>query len=194
MNGMTSCPWRALRRIFLLLMLCAVAGTAAAADVYRWVDEKGKVHYGDTVPDKYKKVAKLVAAQDVPSADDQRAAQQRANQDKGRLQQLRSAREAAALSQPVSGAEDPNKKLSCADQWARYNDSSACFESYRVGGDRTVGAAPPSDPNVPQPPLIDGKPAPPGSVVRRARPISPDAADNCKAYPKPDETSCPQPR
>ncbi|HXC41265.1 MAG TPA: DUF4124 domain-containing protein [Burkholderiales bacterium] len=180
--------------MLVLLALCAVAGAAAAADVYRWVDEKGKVHYGDTVPDKYKKVAKLVAAQDVPSAEDLRAAQQRANQDKGRLEQLRSKREAAALSQPSATAEDTNKKLGCADQWARYNESSACFESYRIGGNRTVGTAPPSDPNVPQPPLIDGKPAPPGSVVRKARPISPEAADNCKAYPKPDETSCPRPR
>lgn len=43
--------------ILLLLALACAAGSAAAQDkgtiTYRWVDEHGVVHYGDTVPPKY---------------------------------------------------------------------------------------------------------------------------------------------
>lgn len=37
-----------IRRLALLIL--ALAGTAYAAGVYRWVDEQGNVHYGDTPP------------------------------------------------------------------------------------------------------------------------------------------------
>ncbi len=33
---------------------------AHAADIYRWTDERGRVTYGDSVPDQYKRVAKKV--------------------------------------------------------------------------------------------------------------------------------------
>jgi hypothetical protein len=175
------------------VLAALAAGAASAADIWRWVDEAGKVHYGDSVPDKYKSVAKRVHAKDAVSDEDLRAAQERANRDKGKLQELRSTRKVAAPTPPPGGA-DPNKKLSCADQWQRYNESSACFESYRIGGNRTVGVPPPSDIGVPTPPLVDGKPPPSGSVIRNTRPISPEAAENCTAYPKPEETTCPAPQ
>lgn len=38
----------------LIVLACLVlAGTATAADTYRWVDDNGIVHYGDTVPSEY---------------------------------------------------------------------------------------------------------------------------------------------
>jgi hypothetical protein len=51
--------WMMLRALPLLLALACVAGSASAQDAgktgvaYRWVDEHGVVHYGDTVPPKY---------------------------------------------------------------------------------------------------------------------------------------------
>ncbi|MGH8180220.1 MAG: DUF4124 domain-containing protein [Steroidobacteraceae bacterium] len=47
-----------LRALPLLLALACVAGSASAQDVgkgitYRWVDEHGVVHYGDTIPPQY---------------------------------------------------------------------------------------------------------------------------------------------
>lgn len=35
----------------LLLISIPFAGTAGAADIYRWVDADGNVHFGDTPPD-----------------------------------------------------------------------------------------------------------------------------------------------
>jgi len=34
----------------ILLLLCSAAACAAAQDVYRWVDERGVVHYGEKPP------------------------------------------------------------------------------------------------------------------------------------------------
>ena len=50
--------WMTLRALPLLLALACVAGSASAQNAgkdltYRWVDEHGVVHYGDTVPPKY---------------------------------------------------------------------------------------------------------------------------------------------
>src|SRR5215831_8447239 len=41
-----------LMRSVLYLVLVLVAAPAAAADVYRWVDEKGTVHYSNEAPPK----------------------------------------------------------------------------------------------------------------------------------------------
>lgn len=38
------------------LVLTAMLGTAAQAQIYRWVDEFGQVHYGDKIPPKYAKI------------------------------------------------------------------------------------------------------------------------------------------
>lgn len=37
----------------LLLILAVVTASAANAKTYRWVDENGRVHYGDRIPAKY---------------------------------------------------------------------------------------------------------------------------------------------
>lgn len=46
---------RAMTRIALLFILTALPAVAAAEEFYRWVDENGTVHYGDSVPPKYAK-------------------------------------------------------------------------------------------------------------------------------------------
>lgn len=40
-------------RYFALLLLAAVASQPAWAGMYKWVDEKGATHYGDTIPPQY---------------------------------------------------------------------------------------------------------------------------------------------
>lgn len=39
----------------LALVMCVAAPVGAAREMYRWVDSKGKVHYGDTIPPEYAK-------------------------------------------------------------------------------------------------------------------------------------------
>jgi hypothetical protein len=40
--------------VLLAVIACVLAATGATAQVYKWVDENGKVQYGDRPPDKVK--------------------------------------------------------------------------------------------------------------------------------------------
>lgn len=74
------------RMIFALLWLSAFA----SADVYRWTDSEGKIHYGDRVPqsrgDKADKVNKLAvdSAQAAPDPQAEAARQQLRQLEEGR--------------------------------------------------------------------------------------------------------------
>ena len=52
-------------------VLCALCSTGAVAGtVYRWVDEQGKVHYAEVVPERYRNKAKPVdVTSNAPSAE-----------------------------------------------------------------------------------------------------------------------------
>ena len=45
---------------FLLLLLAPIAASADNAKVYKWTDENGVVHYGDSIPAKYAELPKEV--------------------------------------------------------------------------------------------------------------------------------------
>lgn len=50
-----------LRKLGILALTSAVlASPLAQADIVKWIDENGKVHYGDRVPEKYKDQIEIV--------------------------------------------------------------------------------------------------------------------------------------
>ena len=44
-------------RLVLSIICCALALVAHATDIYRWVDDQGRTHFADVVPERYKSVA-----------------------------------------------------------------------------------------------------------------------------------------
>jgi hypothetical protein len=44
----------------MILMAVLVSPPAQAGDIYRWTDEQGVVNYGDSVPDRYKRIARKI--------------------------------------------------------------------------------------------------------------------------------------
>jgi len=42
------------------LLLCLAAGTVHAQQLYRWVDENGEVHFGDSIPAEYSEIERQV--------------------------------------------------------------------------------------------------------------------------------------
>lgn len=48
------------RRAISLLLLCLAAGTVHAQQLYRWVDENGEVHFGDSIPAEYSEIERQV--------------------------------------------------------------------------------------------------------------------------------------
>lgn len=51
---------RKLNLLFVVLLLAPVAGLAQQAKVFKWVDEDGVVHYGDSIPARYAELPKEV--------------------------------------------------------------------------------------------------------------------------------------
>jgi hypothetical protein len=117
--------------------LCLPAYAAAAdTTVYRWVDDNGRVNYSETVPERYRSVARPVA---VPAAaptaeatrDDAGAA---AAGKAGSAAQPLARRPPPALPKPVAKrpARVPDDSTDC-DTWQRlYLESLDCFGPYRT--------------------------------------------------------------
>jgi len=122
-------------------LLGALAFTAHADEIYRWVDERGKVHYGSSVPEKYRYRARKLEPE---NPDDLKArrrdAEARLARDKAGADARRppaeaeAAKPAAAPAKPVA-VPGPVGSLSstdpaCAEKWNQYLASVQCFASF----------------------------------------------------------------
>lgn len=123
--------------------LWLMASTAGAATVYRWVDDAGKVHYSDVVPEPYRSRARpLEAPAAGPTAEQQREALERAGRDKARASppdprrdaQATSAAPRSTASGPVAKrpAQIPDERTDCATWQRLYMQSIECFDPYRT--------------------------------------------------------------
>ncbi|MBN8510943.1 MAG: DUF4124 domain-containing protein [Burkholderiales bacterium] len=133
-----SCPAIAAIVAALLVSLPALGAT-----VYRWVDEAGKVHYSEVVPERYRGAAKPIdTSANAPTAEQQREALERAQQDKARAAAAAadrarlpaSAAPAAPAPRPAGKrpAQVPNDRTDC-ETWQRlYFESIECFGPYRT--------------------------------------------------------------
>ena len=122
------------------LLLAAVA--APAAVIYRWVDENGRTHLSDTVPEKYRKSATRVdSSQYEVSPERRREAEQAAAKDKAAAGKAGT----RGVEMPATPASVPRPAKRPAqgvtpdtdcDTWQRlYRESEACFGPFRtVGG------------------------------------------------------------
>lgn len=125
-----------------------MSSVTAASAVYRWVDDRGRVHYSDVVPERYRSKATPVKASAAdPSAEQQREALERTQREKAkallpspsvnRSAPAASTTTASAASSPPGKrpAQIPNERTDC-DTWQRlYEESADCFGPYRtVGG------------------------------------------------------------
>jgi hypothetical protein len=117
------------------------ASAAHAADIYRWVDEKGQTHVSDTVPPQYKQRATKVDTSVSKVSEQQRAeAAARAAKEKaavaGNNQQPDAAKSPATgelAADPKPGASGINDQRARCVEWRRsYEQSQDCFNQYRT--------------------------------------------------------------
>ena len=129
-----------LLRTTALGIICLLATAAVAATVYRWVDEQGKVHYSDLVPERYKSTAKPVNDLGTePTPEQRREALERAQREKAKALAPSAGQSGPTESaQPASAppkkrpAQVPNEQTDC-DTWQRlYFESIDCFGPYRT--------------------------------------------------------------
>src|SRR5882672_1382375 len=120
-------------RISFLLLFCVLTLTARAGEVFRWVDENGKVHYGDAIPEKYKQQAKKVDGAGGVTGAQRQEAESRTARERARAESLQKARESKAdapqLAAPPS-AGDPKPGDQCEEQMRKYLESQDCFAPY----------------------------------------------------------------
>lgn len=123
-----------------LIILGFLPLLAAAEDhIYRWVDDQGLVHYGDSVPDKYKDQAiRKPELKDAPVIDASGTIkEQRARAQARKIIEGTPAGASGTGAPPVNNAATSanpvgNGNLTCEQKWQRYNASQACFAPYRL--------------------------------------------------------------
>lgn len=114
------------------------APLAGAAEIYRWVDEQGGVHYGTSVPDSHKVKAREIDTRGTERTDEQRqeaearAADERARAEAMAQQRAKAAEARAAQPSPAAPSGTANKNITCEEQWRRYRASDACFAPFRL--------------------------------------------------------------
>lgn len=118
---------------FSLAAACALIGSAHA-ELYKWVDENGKTHYGDQVPERYQKKQQSLKVDKAPSQADRDAALQRIQKEKNAANALKAQRDATAgaAGKPAKAAAAPANETACQKEWRLFLDSKTCFQPFRT--------------------------------------------------------------
>jgi hypothetical protein len=131
-----------------LAMLAALATTAAhAADIYRWVDDEGRTHISDSVPDRYRARAQRYDSDAFKANDaDMKASRERNERIRKESDAMERARTAPAPTGPIVigtdaaaqggtggdvSAKDATPAGQCQASWDAYSASQACFQRFR---------------------------------------------------------------
>jgi hypothetical protein len=121
-----------MQKVLACLILSLATASVAAGEVYKWTDEQGRTHFGDTVPPPKKDQARQVDLKGATVSPAQfHEAKQRAENDKRRMVELENERNRPKPTEPAAKAEKKGPD-SCAEQWSNYNASHDCFGPYRL--------------------------------------------------------------
>jgi hypothetical protein len=130
----------------LSALVLGAAGLAHGAEIYRWVDEQGRVHYGNSVPEAFRHKAKSVDTRGAEAGDAQRSeAEARLAKERAQLEALKQQRTkppaspgrpppSPVKSPPAAASRASVSRSACEEQWKRYRESQACFAPYRLAG------------------------------------------------------------
>jgi len=123
----------------------ALLGPVQASDIYRWVDDQGRTHLSDVVPDRYRDSATRVDSRQYELTPQQR----RESEDRAAREKARAATrvEPGVPASPAPASDGPPPPLvkrpvervtattSCATWWRLYRESQECFGPFHtVGG------------------------------------------------------------
>lgn len=125
--------------------VCAltIAAGAQATPICRWVDENGRTHVAETVPERYRSSASCTdSGRYELSPQQQREADERATKAKAQQERaVTSAPPASAAAGPASAAPHPPARrpaqgvddaTDCKTWWRLYDESVECFGPYRT--------------------------------------------------------------
>lgn len=123
-------------RTTALLALAVIASVAVGGEIYRWTDETGRVHYGDSVPEPRKSSVRIIRSGDsAADVSPHQAPESRLANDKAMKRDKDAPSGPPNLSRaPVDSPPIAKTKTndSCAEQWRKYLDSMECFGPYKL--------------------------------------------------------------
>ncbi|KQW38984.1 DUF4124 domain-containing protein [Rhizobacter sp. Root404] len=129
-------------RLLPALVAAAIGLPAAhAADIYRWVDDAGKTHLSDTVPERYRSRATRVDSDAYELSPAQRAIAEARARQAGRAAAASAASSPApaislggapAASIGAASRAAANDARDCAGWQRRYIESQECFAPYKL--------------------------------------------------------------
>ncbi|BDT73416.1 hypothetical protein os4_29650 [Comamonadaceae bacterium OS-4] len=130
-----------LKSMLVVTVLCSFGSPAHSLDIYQWVDEQGKTHMADVVPEKYRAKAKLVSYRKDNVGDTERQdAEARAAKTKSLLAPKQT--DAVPQAMPASAPKpvELTQQQSCTQKWDAYYRSQECFAPYmiRFSGGSTI--------------------------------------------------------
>lgn len=126
-------------RLVVLLALGVAHSSLYAVDIYRWVDELGRVHFSDAVPDQYKGTAtKTNSRQFELTPEQRREVQERATRDKAVTASQKSEpkplKPKEPSASPTKASTPESASQDCATRQRLYRESQECFAPYRLAG------------------------------------------------------------
>lgn len=136
-----------MKRLLPALLLLAVL--PAQAEIYKWVDENGRTHFGEVVPDKYRKAATTLNPQPANTIQGSTLRGKLPAGDRRDEPPAAAAAAPAPASIPASAAEQ------CRAAQERYRRSQECFARYRNANGSLKVEAGQNCEDVPQPPACD---------------------------------------
>lgn len=132
------------RQGLLGVMAACLAFGASATDIYRWVDENGRTHLSDVVPERYRDAATRVDSRSHElTLEQQREARERAAREAERAGRAPPA--AAQAPQPPAPVVSPTavvkrpaqtvtESTDCTTWWRLYQEGQECFGPFRLVG------------------------------------------------------------
>ncbi|MDB5872592.1 MAG: hypothetical protein JWQ07_2034 [Ramlibacter sp.] len=130
-----------MKRLFALLAFSGLAlSPVYGADIYRWVDENGRVQFSDTVPEQFKKSATHIDSRQYELTPAQRKdAEARTARDKERAAEAAErdakvaaapAAQAASAASPASATLPSGATSDCVTLRRRFAESNECFAPF----------------------------------------------------------------
>jgi hypothetical protein len=112
-----------LSKLITLIIVGLSLANPASAQIYSWVDENGKTHFGDRVPEKYKKQSEdLTEETSVNNVSDAVEPRQPVY-----IPDQKNRTSTSLNSSSKTNSQQPSNSNSCQAQWAAYRSAEACY-------------------------------------------------------------------
>jgi len=135
--------------LITLFSLSFFSGTVMS-EIYTWVDENGKKHFGDRIPDEYRTKSNSVDlknANTIPSRKIDYPAPSVSKKSKAK----NSNKKNKVVVKKKVPSKAKNRDMECKEQFAKYKKSIRCFSACRNAGGGINLAKCPKCTNVPRP-------------------------------------------